>query len=149
MGQVLGNMFSGVSFHVIWCLILVCQVLGALFSLAPNNVFGCLVTCFRAEWSIRLAGKSGRYRVSRRCQAYYCIAVNLRQARWMSRTLFPIAAHSFDVLTLNMRKCVSRSNVKCCASAEAAVLQDSNSYSSKFLLACPVWACDRATAASN
>ena len=82
---------------------------------------------------MRLAGKSGRYRVSRRCQAYYCAAVNLRQARrWMSRTLFPIAASSFDVLTLNMRRCVSRSNVKCSASAEAAVLQDSSSFSANF-----------------
>jgi hypothetical protein len=37
-GLVLGNMSSGVSFHVIWCLILVCQVLGALLSLAQYNV---------------------------------------------------------------------------------------------------------------
>jgi len=81
---------------------------------------------------MRLAGQSGRYRVSRRCQAYYCATVNLRQARWMSRTLFPIAASSFDVLTLNMRRCVSRSNVKCSASAEAAVLQDSSSFSANF-----------------
>ena len=45
---VLGNMSSGVSFHVVWCLIFLCQVLGALFSFAQYNVFGCLVTCFRA-----------------------------------------------------------------------------------------------------
>jgi hypothetical protein len=50
----------------------------------------------------------------------------------MSRTLFPIAASSFDVLILNMRRCVSRSNVKCSASAEAAVLQDSSSFSANF-----------------
>ena len=50
----------------------------------------------------------------------------------MSRTLFSIAENSFDMLILNMRRCVSRSNVKCFASAEAAVLQDSSSFSANF-----------------
>ena len=37
-GLVLGNMFSGILLNVIWCLILLCQLLGALFSFAQYNV---------------------------------------------------------------------------------------------------------------